>query len=109
MRIYITILLLISAYSVSADNICPINSEIPDDVRIKESQLTKENAEKSIKLLEDIVSGENKKYSWVTIPNSFKTIEGYVLKRDTLKNSSGVPDFDKTAFCNYMKKGYWYD
>ena len=93
----------------NAEPICPVESSVPDDVRIYESDLTKENAERAVERLKRIVSGDEKKYIWITVPNSLKMIEGYILRRDALSNRSGVPDYDKSAFCNFMKGAYWYN
>ena len=110
MKYILAIILFSLSFSAYAEEtLCPINNDIPNDMRIKESDLTKESAENALKVLNAIISGENKSYIWITVPNAMKTIEGYILKRDALANRSGIPEYDTSSFCGFMKKGYWYD
>ena len=95
--------------SSQAENICPTSSNIPDDVRILESELTKEAAEEALLKLSKIISNPKEPRIWTTLPNLNRTIEGYVFKRDTLAKLSKNPKADVSAFCAYMERAYWYD
>ena len=80
------------------ESICPVNTEIPESIRINESDLTKEKAEAALKILGSIVSGEDSNHLPNAIPNAAKTIQGYVLKRNALENRSRIPGFDVSTF-----------
>jgi len=105
------LVLLMSMSCLSqAENLCPINEEIAEDMRIPESYFTKERAESASKTLSEIVSGKNNNYEWVTVPNLLKLIEGYVLKRDALKDNGATSQYKVSQFCNFMQNSaWWYD
>lgn len=100
----ILILFLVCSFSSAAKDLCPINKSIESDMRIPESHYSKENAEQAIKKLHGIVSENDKVYEWITVPNSVKTIEGYILKKDAHKS-----EFKLVEFCTFMKSSFWYD
>jgi len=89
---------------------CPVNEKVEADMRISESHFSKENAEAALKNLQGIVSESDKAYEWITVPNSLKIIEGYVLRRDALSSSEAVKEYKISAFCTFMESGaWWYD
>ncbi|BBO28146.1 hypothetical protein AltI4_25340 [Alteromonas sp. I4] len=107
MRSFGLILLLFSS-QVFSENICPVNTDIPEDVRMDESYFNKESAETALKKLQGIISEQDNMYEWITIPNATKVIHGYILKRDAI--NSGKQQYLVDAFCSFYKsEGWFYD
>ena len=110
MRILIVSLFLILSPSINADRLCATNEKVESDMRIPESYFSKENAEAALKKLQGIVSDSDKNYEWITIPNSLKIIEGYVLRRDALASTGAAMEYKVSAFCTFMEtSAWWYD
>ena len=96
--------------SAYAENLCPVNEEIAEDMRIEESYFTKERAINSASYLKDVVEG-NANYEWFSVPNSMKIVNGYFLKYDYLneKNQS-LKENKLRLFCKFMEnEARWYD
>ena len=104
MKYSILILFFVCSFSVVAKDLCPTNENIEPDMRIPESHYSKKNAEQAIKKLHGIVSENDKVYEWMTVPNSIKTIEGYILKKDAHKSKLKLSEF-----CVFMESSFWYD
>lgn len=110
MKFLLLIALLLSSVVARAENLCPVNEDVAPDMRIAESDLTKERAEKAVEKVQGIVSGADSKYEWITVPNSLKIIEGYILKRDALNAEGVMAQYHKSQFCEFMKtQAWWYD
>ena len=109
-----TFLIIISVFvfmnSAYAENLCPVNEEIAEDMRIEESYFTKERAVNSASYLKDVVEG-NANYEWFSVPNSMKIINGYFLKYDYLNEKNQCLKENKLSlFYKFMKnEARWYD
>ena len=105
---YLLIILMLFSLTTNAKQLCPINKDIAQDMRINEAAFTKEKAEASIKYLAEIVKSSNTPFEWFSIPNSTKFIHGYALRRKAL-----LPDASKYSieqFCKfYAQEGWYYD
>jgi hypothetical protein len=107
--ILIGISLIVSAFA-EAENLCPVNENIAPDMRISETYLTKENAENAAEKIHGIVSGGDADYAWITVPNSLKIIEGYILRRDALNAEGERAQYHRSQFCKFMEtQAWWYD
>ncbi|MEI8666832.1 hypothetical protein P4S81_21460 [Pseudoalteromonas sp. B28] len=105
---YLLIILLLFGFTVNANQLCPINVDIAEDMRINEADFTKEKAEASVKYLAEIVKNDSTPFEWFSIPNAIKFIHGYALRRKAL-----LPDTSKHSieqFCKfYAQEGWYYD
>lgn len=102
------ILLLFFSWTISAKDLCPINEDVAEDMRIEESAFNKANAEKSADYLLKIVKDENTPFEWFSIPNATKFIHGYALRRKALATNATKLTIDQ--FCDfYAKEGWYYD
>jgi hypothetical protein len=93
LKLTFAVILLLSVNQVVADDLCPINDKIEPDMRIPEAYFTKEKAEEATSKINGIVAGTDKSYEWVTVPNSLKLIEGYILKRDALNAQGAMREY----------------
>lgn len=110
MKLALTVILMIFAAQVAAENVCPINEDIEPDMRMHESHFTRENAEAAANKIQGIISGVDKKYEWFTVPNNLKVIEGFILKRDAMNARGEMQAYHKDQYCEFMKnKAWWYD
>ena len=110
MKILLSIILTLLANTALTDNLCPVNEDVEPDMRMSESFFTKARAEEASKKIQGIVAGTDKVYEWITLPNSLKIIEGYVLKRDAINNQGAMREYHVSQFCSFMEsKGWWYD
>ena len=99
---------LFASSVAQAENLCPINENREAEFRIEEGYFTAENARNAVQELNDIVSGAQTEYEWFSVPNLLKVIQGYVLRRDALKNDAS--ENYKSEFCSFMKtSAWWYD
>lgn len=73
MRYLLTSLILLST-SINAQNLCPINDKIAEDMQIAESEFNQENAEKSLQYLSSILNDPETPFAWFSIPNALKFI-----------------------------------
>jgi len=105
---YLLITLMLFSFTTNAKQLCSINIDVAEDMRINEADFTKEKAEASVKYLAEIVKSSNTPFEWFSIPNSTKFIHGYALRRKAL-----LPDASKYSieqFCKfYAQEGWYYD
>lgn len=92
--------------SLHAKNICPVNENIAEDMRIGESEFNEEKAKASLAYLTKLVNDPKTQRAWFSIPNSTKFIEGFVLKRAA--TAPNANQFVKEEFCKFMEKQAWY-
>ena len=109
MKVSIIVIFSIISFMTQAKNICPVNKNIAEDMRVPESHYSKANANLALKKLRGVVSGEDKVYEWITVPNAMRTIEGYILKRDALSVKGAMKEYHTSAFCTFMESSFWYD
>ncbi|AWB65125.1 hypothetical protein C2869_01115 [Saccharobesus litoralis] len=109
MKILTFLLFFLTSFITYANELCPTNKNIAEDMRIPESHYSKENADLALKKLQGIVQGSDKKYEWITVPNALKTIEGYILKRDAISAKGAMQEYHLSAFCTFMESSAWYD
>ena len=109
MKKTIFLLVFLIIQPVNAENLCPINHDIPEEMRILESDLTQDAAEKALIKLSRIISNPQEPKIWITVPNLNRTIEGYILKRDALAKLSINPKANISNFCIFMEKAFWFD
>ncbi len=101
---------LIMCGPANAENLCAVNTEVEEYLRIQESFFTKENSENALNNLQLIVANPDAKYEWITVPNNLKIIEGYVLRRDAIRFQDQEPGIALAEFCTFMEKqAWWYD
>ena len=96
--------MLITGYA-SAEDLCKEKGSIPSDMQLPESYFNKENATNSLKLLNSIIEGETKSYSWYEVPSAITVIDGYIKKKAYLDSKD--KDHKKQllfGFCNFMQK-----
>ena len=101
---------LLSFYSsaISAQNLCPLNDNVAEDMRIEESEFNKHNAEQAALYLLRIVQDENTPHEWFSIPNATKFIRGYALRRKAVLVDA--PSLTIDQFCQfYAEEGWYYD
>ncbi|MBA6385172.1 hypothetical protein H4J45_18135 [Colwellia sp. BRX10-6] len=104
MKYSIIVIILLIPFSSMAKDLCPTNENIEPDMRIPESHYTQKNAELALNKLQGIISKSDNVYEWMTVPNSMKIIEGYILKKDANKSK-----FNLSQFCTFMKSSVWHD
>ena len=88
-----------------ANDIChDYENKIEPDHQWKESDFTKEKAQKALDFLVGVVK-DNKKYEWFELTNAHTLVEGFVLKRAALREmeiNSMPPDYHRSAFCLWV-------
>ena len=103
-------MLLLLPYISNAKNICPVNSDIPDDMRLEESHYSKKNAEISVNFLNGIIKENKSTGEWIDVPNALKTIDGYIRRKQCLESGNLSPTSYKCSeFCLFMKSSFRYD
>lgn len=107
-RIFLISLILMSPL-LSAKDICPKNTDIPDDMWLPESHYSKENASTSIDFLNGVVKLDKPAGEWINIPNALKTIDGYIRKKECLSNSEHPKGWKCSEFCLFMESSFIYD
>ncbi|WJG09425.1 hypothetical protein [Aliiglaciecola sp. LCG003] len=105
------LILLFSNWVLATEpNMCPINKNVAEDMRILESDFTKERAESATKLLAGIIDGSITSYSSFNVYNAQKLVTGFILKKNALDAAAADKDFRKKEFCSFMEKSaWWYD
>lgn len=106
--LYLAFLIFISSM-VSAKDICPTNTEIPDDMRLSESHYSKQNASKSIDFLNGVIKKDMSAGEWINVPNALKTIDGYIRKKECLASSELPKGWKCLEFCLFMESSFVYD
>ncbi|WP_445359862.1 hypothetical protein ACJJIL_12650 [Microbulbifer sp. EKSA005] len=110
MKNLLPIILALSVHSTWAEDLCLVNENVEPDMRMPESYFTKDRAAEASKKTQGIVTGTDKVYEWITVPNSLKLIEGYVLRRDALNSQGTMREYHVSQFCSFMQsEAWWYD
>ena len=108
-KYFIISLLLVPSLSF-AQNICPINTKIADDMYVPESHYNKENAASSIDLLTGVIKEDKSAGEWGNVPNALKTINGYIRKKECIDSGDLSPTSWKCSeFCLFMESSFVYD
>ena len=103
---YLLIILVFLSCTTNAKNLCSINDEIAEDMRIDESEFNKTNAEISLKYLAKAVNSSDSSFQWFTILNATKLFQGYALRRKALL--PGASRFSIDQFCRFYHNEGWY-
>lgn len=108
MKSQVIILALLFSISILASekNICPINEEIAEDMRISESEFTQDKAEISSKFLAGVVDGSITSYNTFAVYNAQTLLTGYILRKRALK-AKVTEDFRIREFCTFMEQSAW--
>jgi hypothetical protein len=112
LKLYVTISILLCSNLAlgSEQNICPVNEEIAEDMRIPETEFTKERAGSASELLVGIIDGSITTYETFNLYNAQKLVTGYILKKNALDAKSADKEFKIREFCSFMEKSaWWYD
>jgi len=105
---FILLTVIFLGFSANATNLCPVNDQIAEDMRINEQDFNKENAEKSVEYLSRIVNAPKTPFEWFSIPNATKFINGYALRRNAVLPKASKFHIDE--FCRfYASEGWYYD
>ncbi len=105
---YLPISLILISFNSWAQQLCPVNDKIEEDMRIAEADFSKEKAEASAKYLSRIVESSETPFEWFSIPNATKFIHGYALRRRALDPNASKYTIDQ--FCEfYAAEGWYYD
>ena len=91
---YLLITLVLFSFTTNAKQLCPINNDVAEDIRINEAEFTKAKADASVKYLAEIVKSSKTPFEWFSIPNATKFIHGYALRRKAL-----LPNASKYSIC----------
>lgn len=103
---YLLVTLMLFSFTTNAKQLCPINNDVAEEMRISEANFTKEKAEASVKYLAEIVKNSNTPFEWFSITNSTKFIHGYALRHKAL-----LPDASKYSieqFCKFYAQESWH-
>jgi hypothetical protein len=105
---YLIITLTLFCFSTNAKQLCPINKNVAEDMRISETDFTKEKADASVKYLSEIVKSSDTLFEWFSIPNATKFIHGYALRRKAIMPNASKYSIEQ--FCRfYAQEGWYYD
>ena len=107
-KILLTFCALFSSVAIAKD-ICPTNTDIPDDMRLPESHYSKENASTAVDFLSGVVKQDKSSGEWVSVPNALKTIDGYIRKKECIEHGTAVGGWKCSEFCSFMKSSFIYD
>ncbi|MCV6627347.1 MAG: hypothetical protein OIF38_14705 [Cellvibrionaceae bacterium] len=107
-KLLLTFFILCSSI-VAAKDICPTNTDIPDDMRLPESHYSKENASIAIDFLSGVVKKDKSPGEWVNVPNALKTIDGYIRKKECIEHGKTIGGWKCSEFCSFMKSSFVYD
>lgn len=108
-KVIILALLVSGSIFASEKNICPINEDIAEDMRISESKFTKDQAKISSKFLAGVVDGSITSYNTFDVYNAQTLVTGYILRKQALE-TDGTEDFRIREFCSFMEQSaWWYD
>ena len=89
---------------------CTVNEEIAEDMRIPESDFTKDRAEAASKLIVGIIDGSISTFDTFSLYNAQKLVTGYILKNNALAATSADKELKIREFCSFMEKSaWWYD
>ena len=113
LRQLLVLLLLTHGIDSYADDLCNASRVATDQIRISESDFTKDNAEKSLKALSNYVNGSTAVPHWTTVPNLALIIEGYLLKQgipEKTKGNEAARNLAVDNYCNFIyTKAYFHD
>ena len=106
------ILLMFFPMSVLGETICPeYKSEREPEFSWQESDFTEKAASDALHFLQGVLH-ENKKYEWISLPNSQILISGYIHKREALKSiqeKSVMESYYVSKFCTFLQNTVRYD
>ena len=109
MKFIFLLVFVLMASIASAKNICPVNTKIPEDVRLTEAHYSKKNASKAIDFLNGVVKQDKSAGEWINVPNALKTIDGYIRKRECIEHGDAIGGWKCSEFCSFMESSFVYD
>ena len=112
MKNFLFILVMLFPISVLGKTICPeYKSEREPEFSWQESDFTEKSAKQALNFIQGVLY-ENKKYEWVSLPNSQILVSGYIHKREALKaiqEKSVMESYYVSKFCTFLRNTVRYD